>query len=78
MEHGLHATNNVSSALHIPSSSGNTINTATKTLANVAESFHIISMNWSPNQITFMIDGVGYYTYKLPTKNDATWPFEKE
>ena len=78
MEHGLHATNQVSSALHSPSSSGNTINTSTIALANVAEDFHVFSMNWSPNQITFMIDGVGYYTYKPSTKNDATWPFDKE
>ena len=78
MEHGLHATNQVSSALHSPSSSGNTINTSTIALANVAEDFHVYSMNWSPNQITFMIDGVGYYTYKPSTKNDATWPFDKE
>lgn len=78
MEHGLHATNQVSSALHTPSSSGNTINTSTIALANVAEDFHVYSMNWSPNQITFMIDGVGYYTYKPSTKNDSTWPFDKE
>lgn len=76
MEHGLHATNEVSSALHTTSSSGNTMNTARKTLPNVAENFHVYSMNWSPNQITFMIDGVGYYTYNPSTKNAATWPFD--
>ena len=78
MEHGLHATNEVSSALHTPSSNGNTVNTAKKALPNVAENFHIYSMNWSPNQITFMIDGVGYYTYNPNTKNAATWPFNLE
>jgi beta-glucanase (GH16 family) len=75
MEYGLHATNKVSSALHTPSSSGNTMNTATKTLANVAQYFHIYSMNWSPDQITFMIDNVAYYTYNPSTKNNSTWPF---
>jgi beta-glucanase (GH16 family) len=78
MEHGLHATNEVSSALHTPSSSGNTVNTSTIALTNVSENFHVYSMNWSPNQITFMIDGVGYYTYKPSIKNDNTWPFAKE
>jgi beta-glucanase (GH16 family) len=76
MEHGLHAINEVSSALHTPSSYGNTINTATRTLPNVAENFHVYSMNWSPDQITFLIDGVGYYTYNPAVKNDSTWPFE--
>lgn len=76
MEHGLHATNSVSSALHTPSSSGNTMNTSSKALPNVAENFHVYSMNWSPNQITFMIDGVGYYTYNPTSKNASTWPFD--
>ncbi len=75
MEHGLHATNEVSCALHTPSSSGNTMNTATNTLTNVAEDFHVYSINWSPDQITFLIDGVGYYTYNPAVKNDSTWPF---
>ena len=33
-------------------------------------------MNWSPDQITFMIDGVGYYTYRPSVKNNNTWPFD--
>lgn len=78
MEHGLHTTNSVSSALHTPSSSGNTINTATKSLPNVSKNFHIYSMNWSPNQITFMIDGNPYYTYKPSSKNRSNWPFDKD
>ena len=32
-------------------------------------------MNWSANQITFLIDGVGYYTYNPTVKNLSTWPF---
>lgn len=78
MEHGLHSTNEVSSALHTPSSSGNTSNTASKMLADVANDFHVYSMNWSPNQITFLIDDIAYYTYKPSDQNDATWPFNKE
>jgi len=78
MEHGLHSTNQVSVALHTPSSSGNTVNTATQMLADVANDFHIYSMNWSPDQITFLIDGVGFYTYKPSTQNSATWPFDQD
>ncbi|MFY0603059.1 MAG: family 16 glycosylhydrolase [Flavobacteriaceae bacterium] len=76
MEHGLHATNEVSSAIHTPSSSGATVNTDTQMLADVANDFHIYSMNWSPDQITFLIDGVGYYTYKPSVQDNATWPFD--
>jgi len=76
MEHGLHAVNEVSCALHTPSSFGATINTETFPLPDVANNYHVYSMNWSPNQITFMIDGVGYYTYNPVVKDDNTWPFD--
>lgn len=78
MEHGLHATNIVSSAIHTPSSFGNTVNTQTKALADVANDWHVYSMNWSPNKIVFLIDGVGYYEYNPATKNANTWPFDLE
>ena len=35
-------------------------------------------MNWSPNQISFLLDGVIYYTYNPTTKDPNTWPFDKE
>lgn len=76
MEHGLHSVNEVSCALHTPSSSGATVNTSTKMLTDVANNFHVYTMNWSPDQITFLIDNVGYYTYKPSTQNSATWPFD--
>jgi beta-glucanase (GH16 family) len=76
MEHGLHATNEVSSAIHTPSSSGSTVNTDTQMLADVANDFHVYSVNWSPDRITFLIDDVGYYTYEPDAYNADTWPFD--
>lgn len=78
MEHGLGATNHVSSALHTPSSFGATENYQSYILNNVANNFHVYSMNWSPNQITFLIDGVGFYTYNPANKNADTWPFDAD
>ena len=78
MEHGLGATNHVSSAIHTPSSSGATINYQSFILNDVANEFHVYSVNWSPNQITFMIDGVGYYTYNPVIKDSDTWPFDSD
>lgn len=77
MEHGLGAVNHVSSALHTPCSGcfGNTKNVMSKEISDVANNFHIYSLNWSPNQITFLIDGVGYYTYNPSIKDSGTWPF---
>ena len=78
MEHGLGATNHVSSAIHTPSSFGATINYQSFILNDVANEFHVYSMNWSPNQITFMIDGVGFYTYNPAIKDSDTWPFDSD
>ena len=76
MEHGLHATNEISCAIHTPSSSGNTVNTEILPLPDVANDYHVYSMNWSPDQITFLVDGVGYYTYNPAVKDASTWPFD--
>lgn len=78
MEHGLGPVNHVSSALHTPSSFGNTINYQSYILNDVANDFHVYSMNWSPNQITFLIDGVGFYTYNPAVKDANTWPFDED
>ncbi|MFT4801254.1 MAG: beta-glucanase (GH16 family), partial [Flavobacteriaceae bacterium] len=65
-------------AIHTTSSSGDTVNTATNILSNVSENYYLYSMNWSPDQITFMVNGVGYYTYSPSNQNSNTWPFNLE
>ncbi|ARV08385.1 beta-glucanase [Winogradskyella sp. PC-19] len=78
MEHGLHSLNEVSVALHTPSSFGATINSETKLLPDVANNFHLYSMNWSPDKIVFLIDDIPFYTYNPTIKNASTWPFDEE
>ena len=78
MEHGLGATNHVSSALHTPSSFGNTQNVRERVLTDVANYFYVYSMNWSPNQITFLIDDIPFYTYNPAIKDQNTWPFDAD
>ena len=78
MEHGLHGTNEVSSAIHTPSGSGGSAPFETMMLNDVANEFHVYSVNWSPNQITFLIDDVGFFTYDPPVKDANTWPFDLE
>ena len=75
MEHGLHAVNEVSVAIHNPSSFGATIYTATKMLNDVANDFHVYSMNWSPDEVAFMVDDEVIYRYNPADKNPNTWPF---
>ncbi|PTN09010.1 family 16 glycosylhydrolase [Mangrovibacterium marinum] len=68
----------VQSALHTPSSSGDTDYKGSTVVADASEAFHIYSVNWSPNEISFLIDGEIYYTYVPQTKDAAHWPFDAD
>jgi beta-glucanase (GH16 family) len=81
MEHGIfpgQPLNYIGSAIHTPSSSGNTINKGGIQASDISQNYHIYSMNWSPNQITFLLDGVVFYTYNPTVKNANTWPFNAD
>lgn len=81
MEHGITPSqpqNYIQSAIHTPSSFGNTVNHGGTIASNLGNDFHVYSMNWSPFQITFLLDGVPFYTYNPAVKNASTWPFDAE
>ena len=81
MEHGIfpgQPINYIGAAIHTPSSSGNTINKGGIQATDISQNYHIYSMNWSPNQITFLLDGVVFYTYNPTVKNASTWPFNAD
>ena len=82
LEHGITQSkpdNYIQSAMHTPSSYGNTVDIGGVVVGdNIADNYHIYSMNWSPNQISFLLDGVVFYTYNPSNKNAITWPFDKE
>jgi beta-glucanase (GH16 family) len=81
MEHGITPSqplNYVQSALHTPSSFGNTTNIGGTIANNLGSDFHVYSMNWSPNQITFLLDGVAFYTYNPTIKTPQNWPFNAQ
>lgn len=80
MEHGLGPLNQVSAALHTNCAgcSGATMNYQPFMLTDVANTFHVYSMNWSPQQITFLIDDIPFYTYNPGVKNIDTWPFDAD
>ena len=65
----------ISSALHTTSSSGSTVNYKAKSITNETTEFHLYSMIWTADSITFLLDDVAYYVYNPSTKNDQTWPF---
>ncbi len=81
MEHGIFGGQNINyiqSTLHTPSSYGGSVNNGGTIASDLANSYHVYSLNWSPFQLTFLLDGVPYYTYNPSIKNASTWPFNLE
>ncbi|MEY2923245.1 MAG: hypothetical protein RL108_1871, partial [Bacteroidota bacterium] len=81
MEHGIfpsQSINYIQSTLHTPSSFGGSVNNGGTIASDLANSYHVYSLNWSPFQLTFLLDGVPYYTYNPAVKNASTWPFDLE
>ncbi len=81
MEHGIFSSqpvNYIQSTLHTPSSYGNSINNGGIVASDLANNFHVYSVNWSPFQISFLLDGVVFYTYNPAVKDASTWPFDKD
>ncbi|MDN3677276.1 family 16 glycosylhydrolase [Flavobacterium paronense] len=81
MEHGIFPSqpvNYIQGTLHTPSSFGNSMNNGGTIASDLQNNYHIYSMNWSPFQISFLLDNVVYYTYNPAIKNTSTWPFDAE
>ena len=70
--------NYVQSALHTPSSNGETINLGGKYISNVSTKFNIYCLEWTPDQIIFSVNNYIHYTYSPDQKNLKTWPFDSE
>ena len=75
MEHWGHNQGTVQSALHNPSSFGNTINHGSQDLDDVSTAFHVYAVEWDNQEISFSVDGEVHYTYKPAKKNSETWPY---
>jgi len=78
MEHVGNNVGRVSSAIHTPSSYGNTQNVRATNVSNVTSEFHVYGMEWTNQKIAFSVDGNVFYTYNPSEKNDQTWPFDKK
>lgn len=78
MEHWGDNQNFVQSAMHTPSSSGNTVNKGGQIIPTASTAFHVYELEWSPEKMVFSVDGRVHYTYNPPVKNASTWPFNTD
>lgn len=76
MEHWGSNQNYVQSAMHTPSSFGNTTNLGGQTVSTVSSQFHIYALEWSAERMIFSVDNVVHYIYNPAVKNASTWPFD--
>jgi beta-glucanase (GH16 family) len=76
MEHVGKNPGQVLSAIHTPSSFGNTENVASKTVDTYNTQFHTYELRWSTDKLEFVIDDEVYYTYAPAVRNASTWPFD--
>jgi hypothetical protein len=76
MEHAGNRQGTIQSAMHTPSSSGNTFNKGSQILSDVSTEFHIYKVVWTATEMVFFVDDVEYYRYNPSNKNGSTWPFD--
>ena len=78
MEHWGTNQNFVQSAMHTPSSSGNTVNLGGQTIPTASTQFHVYTLEWTSSRMIFSVDNVVHYVYNPTVKNASTWPFDAE
>lgn len=78
MEHWGNNQNFVQSAMHTPSSFGNTVNHGGQIIPTASTDFHVYELVWDATRMVFSVDGVVHYVYNPPIKNPDTWPFLDE
>lgn len=78
MEHWGRNQNYIQSAMHTPSSFGNTTNHGGKVVSTASTQFHVYALEWSSERMIFSVDGTVYYTYEPVVKDATTWPFNAD
>jgi beta-glucanase (GH16 family) len=78
LEHWGSNQNFVQSAIHTPSSYGNTVNKGGKVLSTASTAFHVYGMEWTDEKISFSVDSIVFYTYNPAVKDANTWPFDAD
>ncbi len=76
MEHWGANQNYVQSALHTPSSYGGTSNVGGQYISNASTQFNVYTLEWTPEQMIFSVNGYVHYTYNPNPQNSETWPFD--
>ena len=77
MESWGHNPNYVSSAVHCQAQFGS-VPTGGTTLDDPYNDYHLYSMVWTPEKLTFYVDSIETYEYFPTSKNGDNWPFTED
>jgi beta-glucanase (GH16 family) len=80
MEHWGHNPTHVSSATHTTACSSlncDQMTVGSTTINDYATAFHVYSLEWSENELRFLIDDNYLYSYNPNPKTSDNWPFDK-
>lgn len=78
MEHWGDNQNFVQSAMHTPSSFSGTVNKGGQIIPTASTEFHVYTLVWTADSMTFSVDGKVHYVYNPEVKNTDTWPFDSD
>lgn len=67
----------IQSALHNPSSFGDTNYRKSTDITDESDAYHVYSMIWSEEQISFYLDGERFYVYRPENRSSSNWPYDK-
>jgi len=67
----------IQSALHNPDSFGNTRYKKSTDITDESDTYHVYSMIWSEEQISFYLDGERFYVYRPENRSSSNWPYDK-
>ncbi|MFX0556523.1 glycoside hydrolase family 16 protein [Maribacter sp. CXY002] len=78
MEHVGNKIGDISSAIHTPSSNGNTVNIGRIDIPDATTEFHVYAVDWTADKMDFYVDDILFYTYDPTIKDNNTWPFNSD
>lgn len=76
MEHVGRDHGTIHSVLHTSYSHGDSHTKGITKVEDCTTTFHVYSVDWTPEAITFSVDDVPHYVYSPEVKNEKNWPFD--
>ena len=77
LEHMGHTPWRVSSAVHTAAGSGGQAVSGQSRLPDACQAFHDYQMHWTPQGVSFAVDGVVHWVYPKRASDAGGWPFDK-